>query len=290
MTTSTIKNLPKNTIELEVAIPWTEVKASYDKIFADISSTLEVPGFRKGKAPRKMVEGKIDKSKLYQEVLKDIVPKAYAEALKTHNLNPIASPKVDVLEAKENASWKFKATVAMKPKINLKSYKEKIRELKKAKATLPAQAGKIWLPGEPKDKKEEVKKPSMDEIVDVILKEVEIELPDILVEEEANKLLAGLLDETQKLGMTVEQYLAAKNTTTDQLRSQYANEARKSLTVELALAEIADKENITVTEDDIDKLIQKVEKVEEKERLKAQSYYLAHLIRQQKTLDFLFNL
>lgn len=286
MTTSKINNLPKGTVELEISIPWESIKDTYEKLFIKVGETIEVPGFRKGKAPKKLLEEKIDKTKLYEEVVKNIVPKAYQEAIKEHNLKPITSPKVDVLEAKEGQIWKIKATLALKPTINLKNYKEKIKELKKEKS-----GSKIWVPGKEGEKKpEEAKKPTVDDIVSVLVNEVGIELSDMLIEEEANRLLAGLVDQTQKLGMTVEQYLAAKGKTTESLRAEYAKEAIKNLTIELSLAEIADKENITVTQSDIDKLIEKVEKPEEKERLKSQSYYLAHLIRQQKTLDFLYSL
>src|SRR5438477_654144 len=99
--TSTIKQLPKATVELEMTIPWKDVQGTYEKIFDQVVKDAELPGFRKGKAPREMVEKSIDKTKVYQEVIKEIVPKAFSAAVKEHNLSPITSPKVDVLEAKE---------------------------------------------------------------------------------------------------------------------------------------------------------------------------------------------
>ncbi len=284
MITSTLKLLPKATAELDIIIPWSDVKETYDKIFKDVVKSSEIPGFRKGKAPKKLIEEKVDKTKVYEEVSKEIVPKAYSQSVKTHNLVPVTTPKVEVVEAKEGGDWKLKITIALKPKIDLKNYKEKIRELKKSKSA------KIWLPGQEKKVKEEDKKPSLDEIISVLAEHIEIDLSDLLISEEANKLLADLIDQTKKLGMTVEQYLAAKGKTTEILRAEYATQARKNLTIEFALSEIADKENITVSPEDINKLIEKVEKPEEKERLKSQSYYLAHLIRQQKTIDYLSNL
>jgi hypothetical protein len=60
--------------------------------------------------------------------------------------------------------------------------------------------------------------------------------------------------------------------------------------LEFALASIADQENIVVNDKDIENLIEKAEKPEEKEKLNKERYYLAHLLRQQKTLEFLNNL
>lgn len=285
MATAIVKQLPKQTVEIEMTLPWDEIKVEYQKVFDEVAASMELPGFRKGKAPKKMVEENINRAKIYEEVLKRVVPKAYAEKIKENNIEPVSSPKVEVIEAKEGTAWKLKATIALKPKINLKKYKEKISDLNKSKKT------KIWLPGEEK-KVEEKKdlKPTLNELMDTLVSEVEIELSDLLIEEEVNKLLSALIDQTAKLGMTVEQYTQAKGTTSDKLRQEYTNEALKNLTVEFALAEIADVEKITVSKEDIDALIGKIENKEEQTRLRSQSYYLAHLIRQQKTLDYLGSL
>jgi FKBP-type peptidyl-prolyl cis-trans isomerase (trigger factor) len=283
MITSTVKQLPKSTAELEIKISWDEIREVYEKIFNKVAGEVEIEGFRKGKAPKELVEKRINKAKLYEEVIKEVVPAAYSKALAENKLTPVSSPKIEVAKAKENEDWVVKAQVALKPKILLKNYKEKIKELKKSKV-------KIWTPGKGQEKKKEDNKPTLDEIINTILSEVEVELSDLLINEEANRLLANLVDQTQKLGLTVEQYLISKGKTSEQLRAEYAKQAAKNLSIEFALAEIADKENITVTPEDLEKIIAKVEKPEEREKLKQDSYYLAHLLRQQKTLDFLSNL
>lgn len=284
MNTSTIKVLPKQTVEIEIHVPWEDIKVSYDKVFDTIVKEAEIEGFRKGKAPKKIVAGKIDKTKLYQEVIKEVIPKAYSQALTQHKLVPIISPKIEILKAKENEEWVVKATVALKPIINLKNYKDKIRELKKGQT-------KIWTPGtKSESQKDQTPKITLEQLMEVMEKEVEVELSDLVLTEEANRLLANLIDQTQKLGLTVEQYLLAKGKTSESIREEYKKQAEKNLKIEFALNEISDIEKITVSQQDIDNLISKVEKIEERERLKKDSYYLAHLIRQQKTLDFLNSL
>ncbi len=284
MITTTVKQLPKSASELEIKISWDEIKETYGKVMDKVSQDVEIDGFRKGKAPKKIVEGKVDKTKVYEEVVREIIPKAYAKAVQENKLTPVTSPKIEVLSAKEGEEWVVKATLALKPVIKLKDYQSKIKDLKKGKT-------KIWTPGkgDEKDAKKQ-DKPSLDEIITIILSETEIELPDMLINDEANRLLSNLLDQTQKLGLTVEQYLISKGKTTEQLRAEYAIQAQKNLTIEFALSEIADKEQITVTEKDLSDIIDKVENPQEKERLKKDSYYIAHLIRQQKTLDYLSNL
>lgn len=281
MITSTVKLLPKSSAEMEITISWDEIKTVYDKILSEASAEIELPGFRKGKAPKNLVEPNLDKTKIYERVVREIIPKAYAKAVQDNKLMPVTAPKVEVVKAKENESWVVKTTIALKPAVNLKNYKQKIQDLKKSKT-------KIWTPGQPKEK--ENPKPTLDELIGVLEAEVEVELSDILVAEEANRLLSNLLDQTQKLGLTVEQYLMSKGKTTEQLRAEYAVQAAKNLKIEFALSEIANQENISVTPQELEALIAKVEKPEEREKLKQDSYYLAHLIRQQKTIDFLNSL
>lgn len=283
MIASTVKNLPKSTAEIEIQIPWTDIAATYETIFNRTAGEVEVSGFRKGKAPKDLLEKNINRTKIYEEVIKEIIPKAYTDALSQHRLAPITSPKVELTKAAENSDWIVKITVALKPKITLKDYKEKIRQLKSGKT-------KIWTPGETNNKKEDTKKPTLDEVIGVLSSSVEVELSDILVDQETNRLLTNLIDQVQKLGLTIDQYLQSKNLTSETLRTQYRAQAVKNLTVEFALAQVAEVEKITVSPEDIDKLIAKAEKEEDRAKLKQDSYYLAHLLRQQKTLDFLYNL
>lgn len=282
MITSTIKQLPKSTMEVEINIPWDNIKDTYEKVLKELANEVEIKGFRKGTAPSKLVEKQVGENKVYEQVIKKIIPAAYAQALKEHNLTAITSPKIELLKAAQNSDWLVKATVSTKPKINLKNYKDKIRELKKSKV-------KIWTPGS-KDKETEQKKLSIDDIVGALISTVEVELSDLLITQEANRLLSDLVDQTRQVGLTIEQYLLSKGKTNEQLRAEYAQTAQKNLTVEFALAQIADQEQITVEKKDIDDLLAKVKDEKEKEKMVKDTYYLAHLIRQQKTLDFLNNL
>ena len=283
MIKSTIRELPKKTVEMNIHIPWEDIKETYDRILQKVAAETEIPGFRKGKAPRKIVEKKIDQSKVYEKVAQEIVPKAYADEIKKHDLKPVTAPKVQVEKADKEKEWILKATIALKPTVNLKNYKQKVKLLKKDKT-------KIWVPGDKEKKDDRKNKLSLDDLIKSILEEAEVEISDLLITEETNRLLSNLIDQTQKLGMSVEQYLLAKGKTSDQIKSEYKEQAERNLKIEFILAEIADSEKITVAQEDIDKILKTVEKEEEKAKLQKDSYYLAHLIRQQKTLDFLNNL
>src|SRR3989338_1105916 len=127
-------------------------------------------------------------------------------------------------------------------------------------------------------------------VLDQLLKKTKVDISDLILDEELNTRLARLVDDVEKLGMTVDTYLQSKNTTIEALRQQYRNEIEGIHKMEFLLNEIADKEEIRVENSELEKLFTAIK--DEKERAMAQqnAYFYAALLRKQKTLDFLLGL
>lgn len=86
-----------------------------------LSKEVAIPGFRKGKAPRNLIEKRLGKSTVLQEALEHLIPEAYREALKTEDIVAIAEPQIELLNVEPVT---FKAVVPLKPNINLGDYKD----------------------------------------------------------------------------------------------------------------------------------------------------------------------
>jgi FKBP-type peptidyl-prolyl cis-trans isomerase (trigger factor) len=294
--TSTIDRTPDGSVALTITIPWADVAKTYEKTVVDMVNKAELPGFRVGKAPRELVEKNLDKSKVYEEALKELIPAAYNDAITQQGIKPIVSPKIELKTATENKDWIFIAHTCEKPVVTIGDYKKAITELKASKGK------KIWKPGDevpvgqaPPAGGPDIKdnpsadgtKPTLDELLVALYQSVKTTLPQILTEHEVNRLLSELIDQTKKLGLTVEQYLSSTQRTAETIKKEYEEQARRTLTLEFALEEIADQESILVSDDDIDTVIKTGKTDEEKKTLEAQRYYLASVLRRQKTLDFL---
>lgn len=277
---SEIKRTVGNTVELTISIAWSEIQKSYAEIFAALLKEIELPGFRKGKVPEDLAKKHVDSTRVYEEVLKKLVPDLYAKVIKEYNLRPIISPKVEVLEAAEKSDWKLRITTCEKPKIVLGDYRKGIRSFQESKKS------QIWTPGDTKEKPTQ-KEPTLDEILDVIEKTVNVELSPILEEQEVNRFLSNLINETQKLGITVEQYLQSQGKTQETLRSEYTVRARKTLILEFALEEIAEAEKIVIEPQEVEAIVKNAKTEVEKQALESQRYYIASLLRRQKTLTAL---
>lgn len=196
------------------------------------------------------------------------------------------NPKIQVVSLEENKDWQFKATTAELPAIKLGDYKEAVR---KALA-----AEKIWVPG--KDKDEKKSKPSDEEkmakVFAALLQNVKFELPRAMIEEEVDRMMARLVDQTTQLGLTVEKYLAAQGKTAVQLREEYEKQSGETLKLELILTQIAKEEKIQIKEEEIDQMVKAVpdEKTRRKLENPAERAYLRQLLKKRAVIDSLLKL
>ncbi len=279
--------LPKKTFEVVVNIPWEEIKKAREKGVEKAGAEMEIKGFRKGKAPESLVVQSLGNERLLEMTLQEILPGYFQKAISQLGLRPIVTPKVQIVSAKENEPWQIKFTSCEEPEVNLNNYKEEIKKIKAVE--------KIWVPGKEEGKKEE-KKPEEDReekinrIMDWLLKNIKVEICDLLLDEEVTRKLSGLLEQIQKLGITVDQYLSSVGKTVEQIREEYRRSSEESLSLEFILGKIADSEKIEVTAEEIEKMIAGGKDEEEKKALEGQKYLIATLLRRQKTLDFLASL
>jgi trigger factor len=108
---------------LTVEVDASEVDAALDQAFKKVVQKVQVPGFRKGKVPRKMFEARFGVESLYQDALDILLPTAYGQAVKEAGIEPVDRPEVDVAQMEQGKNLIFKATVTVKPEVKLGDYK-----------------------------------------------------------------------------------------------------------------------------------------------------------------------
>jgi FKBP-type peptidyl-prolyl cis-trans isomerase (trigger factor) len=270
---------PNGTVRLTITIPNGEVKKTWEEVITEVVNNAEIQGFRKGKAPRKLVEEKADKEKVREEVLKKLLPIAYADAIKTQQIRPIINPKIHVEKLEDpdtNKDWQFTALTCEAPIIKLGKYKENIQKITaKSKIAIP---GKEPVPAK------------FEDVVKALLDSITSQIPEILIDNETDRLLSQTLEDVKKLGLTLDQYLSSTGKNPQVLRAEYRKKAENDIKLEFALAKIAEEERITVEDKEIEEAIKASKSEDEKKNLEANRYLLASILRQQKTLDFLKNL
>lgn len=108
---------------LEVEVEEQEVNKALDKAYRKLVNKVSIPGFRKGRAPRRVLEARLGKQALLDEAFDIIAPPAYLQALREHNVEPVDQPEIEVKNFAENQPLVFRATVVIKPPVTLGEYK-----------------------------------------------------------------------------------------------------------------------------------------------------------------------
>jgi len=273
---SVMQKQEDGTIKLDITIPAADIIKAKAAVIDDYVANTTLPGFRKGKAPKKLVEENVDKDKLNEETLRKLLPEFYLTAIREHKITPILNPKIQVEKMEDQKDWKFTALTCETPKIDLNGYKENVKKI--------TAKSKIVIPGK------EEKPVAFDEIVAELLKSVKAKIPKIIIDQEVDRLLSQTLDEIKKLGLTLEQYLGSTGKTAQDLRADYEKKAENDVKLEFTLGKIAEEEKLIVEEKEIEEAISKAHSEAEKQNLESNRYLLASILRQQKTLDFLKNL
>lgn len=117
-----LEKIEKNVVSLEVEIESEKFAMAMEKAFHKVSKKVSIPGFRKGKAPKFIIERHVGKEYLKEEALDIILPEAYLEAVNETKIEPIDKPKVELIQVEEGQPLIFKATVEVKPEVELGQY------------------------------------------------------------------------------------------------------------------------------------------------------------------------
>lgn len=118
-----VEKIEKNVVELEVTVEAGKFSAAVNTAAKKLAGRVNIPGFRKGKAPRRLVEQAVGTEALYNEALDHLLGPAYAEAVTESTMDPVDRPDVDLVQIEEGKDLIFKAKVTVKPEAELGEYK-----------------------------------------------------------------------------------------------------------------------------------------------------------------------
>ena len=118
----TVKESAKCQKILNIEVPPEAILAEYDRFYNEVGKSAEVPGFRKGKAPRQILERHFA-DRAHEKVLSNLVSDNYYKALEQEKIKPIAMPQISNVDFKKDSKLTFQATIDVPPAFNLKDYK-----------------------------------------------------------------------------------------------------------------------------------------------------------------------
>lgn len=232
-----------------VTIPWKQVEEVQKQALSRQQQSSKLEGFRKGKAPTKLIAQNLGDSGLREITLEKLLPDAYRTALQENKLLPLTDPEVQLDSVKPNEDWKVTFIVAVAPSIKVEDYEDVVKKLKTTH-----EAWKEVSPAKTTDEKIETAQPSDDEkrgakvnaIIEALLEKIEVVIPELLLRSETRRRLEDLAKQLDTMKISLDDYLTRTNRTLDQVQQELAAQALLSLQVELLLASIIKHSKLTV--------------------------------------------
>jgi FKBP-type peptidyl-prolyl cis-trans isomerase (trigger factor) len=287
---TTTEKLKKSALKLTITVESEKVKKAYEEVLEEKVKTTAVEGFREGKAPKNMVEEKLGVSALYGDAVNLLLQTYYVQAVKENHINPLSNPKIEIKEFDLDKDFVFTAEVAIKPEVSVKPFKDALKKKYEEKSK------ELKKENEEKIKKgEEI---TMDhvhmhanDVLDVLLEKSEVEIADILIEEEANRMLTQLLQQIKSIGLSVEDYLKAQQTDVEKLQEGYKKSAENNLKAEFILSKLVQDEKIEIEEKEIDEAfeIAGVSGVDERKTDPVERFYVKTILQKNKLISNLIN-
>jgi trigger factor len=119
---STVETLEGNKVKVVVEVEEAEFEKDLDAAFKRLAKEVRLPGFRPGKAPRKVLEARIGQSYAREEAFRHALPAYYSAALKEHEVDVIAPPEIDITDGAESGPVVFGAVVEVRPTVTVEGY------------------------------------------------------------------------------------------------------------------------------------------------------------------------
>ena len=119
---SAVENISPSRFKITVEMPFTDLQPSLDSAYARIGAQVNIPGFRKGKIPTRIIDQRVGRGAVIEEALNDAIPTAYEQAIREQSLYPVGRPVVDVTEIAEEAHVAFTVEVEVRPDFDLPGY------------------------------------------------------------------------------------------------------------------------------------------------------------------------
>jgi trigger factor len=116
---STVEKLSPTRVRINVEVPFTELQPDFDRAYKQLARQVRLPGFRPGKAPAKLLEAKVGRGAVLEQVVNDALPARYSEAITTGELKPLGQPEIEVTRIADGEELVFTAEVDVRPDIEI---------------------------------------------------------------------------------------------------------------------------------------------------------------------------
>ena len=121
---STVEQLSPTRVRINVEVPFEELKPDFDAAYRTLAQQIRLPGFRPGKAPARLLEARVGRGAVLEQVINAALPKKYSEAVTEADLRPLGQPEIEVTKLEDGQEVAFTAEIDVRPDITLPAFGE----------------------------------------------------------------------------------------------------------------------------------------------------------------------
>src|SRR5665811_821747 len=116
---STVEQLSPTRVRINVEVPFEELKPDFDAAYKTLAQQIRLPGFRPGKAPARLLEARVGRGAVLEQVINAALPNKYSEAVTNADLRPLGQPEIEVTKLEDGTELSFTAEVDVRPDITI---------------------------------------------------------------------------------------------------------------------------------------------------------------------------
>lgn len=115
---STVEQLSPTRVRINVEVPFAELEPDFQRAYKELAKQVRLPGFRPGKAPAKLLEARIGREAMLDQIVNDALPSRYGQAVAESDVQPLGRPNIEVTKKEYGQDLQFTAEVDIRPKIS----------------------------------------------------------------------------------------------------------------------------------------------------------------------------
>src|SRR5919204_242559 len=262
---TTVETTAPHTVKVKVEVPADEFGRDLDRTYRSIADQVKIPGFRKGKVPKQIIDTQIGRDAVLEQFVSSSVPGYFRKAVADEDLAPITEPDVDVQQIEPGKPFVFTATVEVRPRLSFEESDYTGLEVTKPPTTvaddeLAKTASEFDTLDELKDdlrkrlgevKEREALSAVRDLALQALIDTVDVDLPESLIEEETEHRILHAREQAERMGVGLEKMLEMQGWDEDRLREDSRDHAIRAIKSDLVLEGIARSANLEVTAEEI---------------------------------------
>ncbi len=286
-----VKRLENSEMEVEGEILAERVRSFEDEAMRHLGEDVEMPGFRKGHVPPKMLRQRFGEMAVWTEAAEHALRAEYPAILKAalekmKDAEPISAPEVTITKMAPGNPLGFKMKIALMPEVKLPDYKKITREILRSAQN---DSGKTEVTD-----KEEKKMCAKEElrfgIIDAIVNEAKIVLPETLIQGEFQQMFAQFEGDVSRVGLTMADYMKRANKTEEDLKKEWRGTAEKRVKTQLVLHAIAEAEKLEPEKEKVEENVSRMmAQYKDADERRARAY-ITSVLKNERVFEFLENL